>query len=256
MEKLQLKLSCTEVLLLGMLLGVVCGNGSRVVAQTKPGRAAHKERGPGGADLAQGRKLFLNYCATCHGRRGDGKTVTGLALRPPARDLTSFELADSLLLRVLQNGVPGTGMPGWSHALVGDQMAAVVAYTGRLGRRDQLSARQRVAADSALEEAGRRVYLAHCTRCHGVKGRGDGPEASRYRPAPSSFAEMRPTYAAAARVISEGVPGTAMAAWPLLTPAEIQAVTFYIRSLYRSPKRPLAPHPSPEPGGAATAPGC
>ncbi len=243
MENLRLNALGKVVLLLGTLLAIACGSVSGAAAQTQPGRAARKEKGPGEAGLAQGRKLFRNYCATCHGQRGDGKTVTGLALRPPARDLTSFELADSLLLRVLQNGVPGTGMPGWSHALVGDQMAAVAAYTGRLGRRDQLTARQRVAPDSALQEAGRRVYLAHCTRCHGERGQGDGPEAARYRPAPSSFAEMRPTYAAAAGVISEGVPGTAMPDWPLLTPAEIQAVTCYIRSLYRGPQRLLAPYP-------------
>lgn len=247
MQNFRLKVSRT-VLLLGTVLAIACG-GVSGAAQTKPGRAARQQRGPAKADLAQGRKLFLSYCAACHGQHGDGKAVTGLALRPPARDLTSFELADSLLLRVLQNGVPGTGMPGWSHALVGDQMSAVVAYTGRLGRRDQLSARQKVASDSVLQEAGRRVYLAHCTRCHGEQGQGDGPEASRYRPAPSSFAEMRPTYAAAARVISEGVPGTAMPSWPLLTPAEIQAVTCYIRSLYRGPTRPLAPHLSPNRAG-------
>lgn len=256
MENFRLELSRAMVLLLGVLLAIASGSVSPVAAQAKAGGAARKESAPAKADPTEGRKLFLTYCAACHGQRGDGKAVTGLALRPPARDLTSFELADSLLLRVLQNGVPGTGMPGWSHALVGDQMAAVVAYTGRLGRRDQLSVRQQVAADSVLKEAGRRVYLAHCTRCHGEQGQGDGPEASRYRPAPSSFAEMRPTYAAAEQVISGGVPGTAMPAWPLLTPAEIQAVTFYIRSLYRGPTRPLAPHPSPKPGGAAITPGC
>lgn len=205
------------------------------------GRAAAQAKLAAGADLAQGRQLFLNYCAGCHGQRGDGKTATGLAMRPPALDLTNFELADSLLWRVLQNGVLGTAMPGWSHALVGNQMASVVAYTARLGRSDQLSAQQRVAPESVLQEAGRRVYLAHCTRCHGEQGQGNGPEAGRYQPPPPSFAQMRPSYAAAPRVIAGGVPGTAMPAWPRLTPEEVQAVTFYIRSLYRGPERSAAP---------------
>jgi mono/diheme cytochrome c family protein len=221
-----------NTLLLGMLLAAALAGAGRAVAQAKP---------TGGADLAQGRQLFLNYCAGCHGQRGDGKTATGLAMRPPAFDLTNFELADPLLWRVLQNGVLGSAMPGWSHALVGNQMASVVAYTARLGRSDQLSAQQRVAPESALQEAGRRVYLAHCTRCHGEQGQGDGPEAARYQPPPPSFAEMRPSYAAAARVIAEGVSGTAMPAWPRLTREEVQAVTFYIRSLYRGPERSAAP---------------
>ena len=221
-----------KTLLLGITLAAALAVAGRAAAQAQPAA---------GADLAQGRQLFLNYCAGCHGQRGDGKTATGLAMRPPAFDLTNFELADSLLWRVLQNGVLGTAMPGWSRALVGNQMASVVAYTGRLGRSDQLSAQQQVAPESALQEAGRRVYVAHCTRCHGEQGQGDGPEAARYQPAPSNFAEMRPSYAAAARVIAEGVPGTAMPAWPRLTPEEVQAVTFYIRSLYHGPERPAAP---------------
>jgi mono/diheme cytochrome c family protein len=222
-------------LLLGITLTAALGGARRAAGQAKPAEASSA---PAGADLTQGRQLFLNYCAGCHGQRGDGKTATGLAMRPPAFDLTNFELADSLLWRVLQNGVLGTAMPGWSHALVGNQMASVVTYTGRLGRGDQLSVQQRVAPDNALQEAGRRVYVAHCTRCHGERGQGDGPEAGRHQPPPSNFAEMRPSYAAAARVIAQGVPGTAMPAWPRLTREEVQAVTFYIRSLYRGLERP------------------
>ena len=48
---------------------------------------------------------------------------------------------------------------------------------------------------------------------------------------------VRPSYAAAAKAIHEGVPGSAMDAWPLLTPGEIQAVTFYLRSFYKGPER-------------------
>ena len=33
-------------------------------------------------------------------------------------------------------------------------------------------------------------------------------------------------------MIRNGVPGSGMPRWPLLTPAEIQAVTVYIRSFY------------------------
>jgi cytochrome c oxidase cbb3-type subunit I/II len=43
---------------------------------------------------------------------------------------------------------------------------------------------------------------------------------------------MRPSFAAARQVVENGVAGTAMPSWPLLTPPEIQAVTYYIRSFY------------------------
>lgn len=210
------------------------------IAVTSQVALAGGENGQPSASLTQGRELFLNYCAGCHGERGDGKTASGLAMRPPAFDLTNFELADSLLWRVLLNGVLGSEMPNWPKTLVGNQMASVVAYAGSLGRRDTLAAEQRFAPDHILQEAGRRVYVAHCARCHGETGRGDGPEAERYEPPPADFQEMRPGYAPAERAITAGVPGTAMPAFPRLTPAEIQALAFYLRSLYRGPERPLA----------------
>ncbi|HKW66637.1 MAG TPA: cytochrome c, partial [Terriglobales bacterium] len=107
------------------------------------------------------------------------------------------------------------------------------AYTATLGRDDELSPQARLAPERALQEAGRRVYVVQCARCHGDDGKGDGPDASLLKPLPPSFAELRPSYAAAVRVIAGGVPGSAMPAWPLLTRAEVQAVTFYIRSFYR-----------------------
>jgi hypothetical protein len=47
----------------------------------------------------------------------------------------------------------------------------------------------------------------------------------------------------AAKVIHEGVPGTAMGAWSLLTAGEIQAVTLYLRSFYQGPERHMVALP-------------
>jgi mono/diheme cytochrome c family protein len=90
----------------------------------------------------------------------------------------------------------------------------------------------RYAPPNALQEAGRRIYAMHCARCHGENGNGDGKDATLYPPSPPSFLGMRPSYAIARQIIENGVPGTAMPSWPLLTREEIQAVTYYIRSLY------------------------
>jgi cytochrome c oxidase cbb3-type subunit I/II len=122
-------------------------------------------------------------------------------------------------------------MPAW-HVSPEEDLRAVSAYTARLGRTDQLPETERFAPPAGLQEAGRRIYAVHCARCHGENGAGDGKDASRYLPSPPSFQEMRPSYAVARRIIEGGVPGTAMASWPLLTQAEIQALTYYIRSLY------------------------
>ncbi len=218
-------------LLLGMSVAVTSANAGQSARGPEP--APSRQSSP---QLQQGREVFVQFCAACHGERGDGHPSGGLKLKPPAMDLTAFNLSDSLIRRVLEEGVMGTGMAAWK-SLPAEQLSAVAAYTAALGRDDELSPQVRLAPDRALQEAGRRVYVVHCARCHGDGGKGDGSDASLLKPVPPSFAELRPSYAAAARVIAGGVPGSVMPAWPLLTRAEVQAVTFYIRSFYRGPER-------------------
>lgn len=223
--------------LLGMLTAVGLAGVGQAARRSEPASSPRSS-----AQLQQGREVFVQFCAACHGERGDGSPATGLKLKPPALDLTAFKLSDSLIHRALEEGVEGTGMAAWK-SLPAGQLSAVAAYTATLCRNDELSAQARLASDGALQEAGRRVYVVHCARCHGDNGKGDGSDAALLKPTPPSFAELRPSYAAAARVIADGVPGSAMPAWPLLTPAEVQAVTFYIRSFYPVDERASAPAP-------------
>jgi mono/diheme cytochrome c family protein len=180
---------------------------------------------------ADGRMIFLRDCAHCHGPRGDGISPNMRTLHPAPFDLTAFELAGGFIERVVRDGYPGSDMPGWKLG-TDDEVRAVSAYTAGLGRSDVLAPEESYAPPEALREAGRRIYTAHCVTCHGEQGRGDGPDAEKHLPRPASFAEMRPAYSAARRIIQDGVKGTDMPSWPLLTAPEIQAVTFYIRTLY------------------------
>jgi mono/diheme cytochrome c family protein len=183
------------------------------------------------ADSGRGAKLFQRDCAHCHGVTGDGNSPVRATLHPRPLDLTQFEVADSFVLQVLHNGVPGSDMPAW-HASAEKDLRLEAAYTTHLAHPDTLSEHDQYAPPDALAEAGKRVYEAHCAACHGMGGNGDGPDARKHRPRPPSFAGMRPSFAGARQVIENGVAGTAMPSWPLLTPPEIQAVTYYIRSFY------------------------
>jgi mono/diheme cytochrome c family protein len=187
------------------------------------------------AALETGRRIFLRDCAHCHGPQGDGISPNRDTLHPVPFDLTSFELTNSFIRRVVRDGLLGSDMPGWRLGTV-EEVVAVSNYTARLGRRDTLSSQERFAPPDALREAGRRVYTMHCATCHGEQGRGDGPDAGKHLPRPASFADMRPSYAVARQAIQNGVRGTDMPSWPLLTSQEIQAVTFYIRTFYTNSK--------------------
>lgn len=85
-----------------------------------------------------------------------------------------------------------------------------------------LAALQATAVENV--ERGRAVYDKWCWWCHGQDGAGDGPAAAYLRPKPRDFTlgiykfkttkgDTPPSDADIMRVITEGLPGTAMPAW-------------------------------------------
>src|SRR5580765_4937260 len=59
------------------------------------------------ADLAKGEKLFGAHCARCHGPKGEGSRGPQLAV-PKLRRAAD----DAALLKILDEGIRGTEMPG------------------------------------------------------------------------------------------------------------------------------------------------
>lgn len=90
---------------------------------------------------------------------------------------------------------------------------------------------------------GHQLYLAHCARCHGAEGKGDGPVAAALRPRSRDFSggifKLKstrtgepPTADDVGATIRHGMPGTAMPSFEdLLSDGEIDALIEYIRSL-------------------------
>lgn len=193
-------------------------------------------------DIEDGRSVFVSNCAGCHGEDGHAHSIGGRSLRPVAFDLAGFRLSDDLIWKALQTGVPGSAMPSWN-TLPSAEFKAVADYVASIGHPGELSSSQQDASNAALQEAGARVFNSHCVRCHGADGAGDGPDGAKLLPRPANFHEMMPSYTAAKEIVHNGVPGSGMPAWPLLTPAEVQAVTYYMRSFY-SGTSPVAREPA------------
>ena len=66
--------------------------------------------------IAAARDHFADHCASCHGNRGDGKTMYGEGLYPPPPDLrepSTQDLTDGELFNIIKNGIRFTGMPGF-----------------------------------------------------------------------------------------------------------------------------------------------
>lgn len=92
------------------------------------------------ADAEQGKKLYGQFCATCHGQSGKGDGPAAAALNPKPRDHTDKEymskLSDEELLKVIKEGGQAIGksnlMPPWGAALKDDQIKDVIAYVRSL----------------------------------------------------------------------------------------------------------------------------
>ncbi len=83
------------------------------------------------------------------------------------------------------------------------------------------------------------LYAQQCAACHGASGHGDGPGAASLVPPPIAFtdanrAAQRSPFALY-EVISQGLQGTAMTSFSMLSEQDRWALAFYVGSLAYSP---------------------
>lgn len=83
-------------------------------------------------DLIVGERIYQQYCTTCHGPDGTGKTAIGKVLRPPPRDFTNRRamaaLSDEFLADAIIQGRPGTAMASWGGILNQEDVRRVIRY--------------------------------------------------------------------------------------------------------------------------------
>lgn len=86
--------------------------------------------------VALGKQLYSNYCAQCHGDKGDGNGPAAKFLYPKPRDFGEAQFrivstvnsspSDQDLFQVLTRGMPGSAMFPFAHVSEGDRRALVV----------------------------------------------------------------------------------------------------------------------------------
>jgi len=148
-------------------------------------------------DTARGRVLYQQWCAGCHGETGAGDGEAAHYMWPHPRDFTRalFQIrttesgdlpTDDDLRRVIDVGMPGTAMPAWRSKFRPADRDAIVAYlktfsrffAGQTPTPLEFGSAPGGPSDEDLAE-GRRVFVdeLECVKCHGQRGRGDGPSA-------------------------------------------------------------------------------
>ena len=127
------------------------------------------------ADIAYGARLYDAQCTTCHGANGDG--VGGVDLKSGK---FRNAVTDQDLVRVVTQGVPGTGMQAFKFDAA--EVAGILAYLRNMNAFDRGSVRSGDAA------RGRAIFEGKgaCTRCHRV-----GAIGSRVAPDLSEIGAVR-----------------------------------------------------------------
>jgi cytochrome c oxidase cbb3-type subunit III len=145
-----------------------------MVPQSKPQSA--QTRAPGrasSATLLEGKQIFASSCAACHGLDGrGGERAPDIATRREMQRLSDTELA-----RIVNAGVPGTGMPSF-RSLGASGIKSVVSYLRTL------QGGGKSAALPGSPQKGESIFFAKgsCSDCHMAGGKGGflAPDLSSY----------------------------------------------------------------------------
>ena len=150
---------------------------------------------PAWAAAPDGKQLFAQHCASCHGAEGAGDGPAARYLYPKPRDFRRgvFKVrstpdgempTDQDLLNTLARGMPGSAMPSFAYLSKADR-EALVPYIKSLVTRSRGEPPQPIAIGEELSVTpasiaeGKKLYAKmECAKCHGELGKGDGPSAA------------------------------------------------------------------------------
>src|SRR2546426_5375869 len=148
-------------------------------------------------DTTAGKRVYVKWCAGCHGDAGAGDGPAASHMLPRPRDFTgaiykirttaSGQLpTDQDVLRSIDEGLPGTAMPAWKERLSERERRDVLAYLKTFSAFFQDTSQHIVpltfskepggATSAEALRVGRQFYDSiGCWKCHGKAGRGGGP---------------------------------------------------------------------------------
>lgn len=187
--------------------------------------------------IQKGKQVFNQNCALCHGADGHAATPLGLAMYPPAMDLTSPHVqqwSQAALFWIIQNGIALTGMPSWKNRVSTDDTWRMVDFIHALPRLQALQAAAPEAQTATLTQAqlieyGKKLYRQEgCFSCHQLNGQGGkvGPDLTKEGTRGRSNAWLIGHFEDPAAY----TPGSVMPSFKNLTNRQLQALTAFLQS--------------------------
>jgi mono/diheme cytochrome c family protein len=193
-------------------------------------------------NLENGAKLYNQECTPCHGTRGRGDGPQAAQLSAPVAPLGlsdfSRQFTPAEWYTVVTQGNMEKFMPPFAN-LTDRQRWDVIAYAMSLSTTTELIAQ------------GKTLYQENCTACHGLTGKGDGPDAGKFSNRPvdlTSQSIMAQTSASSLyQAISSGIAPDMPAYGNSLDENERWALVSYLRSLtFAPPAGSVNAYPAPQ----------
>jgi ubiquinol-cytochrome c reductase cytochrome b subunit len=186
-----------------------------------------------GAPIEQGRALYADNCAICHGNFGEGGANPARQddVIAPISTAEYLKTRDDATLRaIIEQGQPNFGMSPFGTAFGGpldsEEVDAIVAFMRSWEANPPVELPPEVVVDQFPLEAGE-IYIELCAQCHGEQGEGlIGPALND--PEFQSGNTDQDIY----DTINLGHEATAMIGWgEILSSGQIEGLVNYIRQL-------------------------
>jgi ubiquinol-cytochrome c reductase cytochrome c subunit len=185
-----------------------------------PSRSAAANPDPA---IAQGRALFLQGCASCHGLNGEGG-ATAPSLIGVGSAAADFQMATGRMPLKDHYAQADTKPPQYDNA----QIEEISAYVGSLGPGPAIPTNLNY--QSAALAFGGELFRTNCAQCHNFAGSGGALTSGKYAPSLSSATPKEIYEAMITGPESMPVFGDAQ-----VSPAQKLAIINYVRTIKTEP---------------------
>lgn len=156
-----------------------------VYAAAAPTTATAGAPGADAAQIAEGKKLFVANCSSCHGLNaegratGDGNNVAGPPLAGVGAAAAAFQLETGRMPMV----APGVQAPRMAKPkFSGPQISALTAYIASLAPGPAVPAAEMVDPALGNPAIGGDIFRVNCAMCHNSAGAGGALTRGKYAP--------------------------------------------------------------------------
>jgi ubiquinol-cytochrome c reductase cytochrome c subunit len=156
---------------------VLIGTGYAVI--TSGSASASSPAAANSALIAQGRDLFVEDCATCHGLFAQGVSGQAPGLIGVGAAAVDFQVSTGRMPLAEDSAEADRKPPHLSPA----QTRAVAAYIQSLGGGPTIPSAAQVSTSGANVGLGQQLFVANCAACHNFVGAGGALTNGKYAPA-------------------------------------------------------------------------